>query len=184
LEFPVELVEMTDVDQAAAAGKQDWECASMKTQLVVALWMALTAGAAVAQEAAPGAHRPHHEWRSQGPKLVLDRGPGRGRIELECGPGEATRACLEAVLPLFEILPPDGGGGTGVVYSTTSIKCGNTVYEVSTGTKGGVCATSGPANAPVESATCNDGGNRAGANCRTGCEGTRGSGSCTIKSVR
>ena len=70
-----------------------------------------------------------------------------------------------------------------MVYSTTSIKCGNTVYEVSTGTKGGLCATSGPANAPVESGTCNDGGNRAGANCKTGCEGTTGSGSCTIKSV-
>jgi hypothetical protein len=155
----------------------------MKTQPVVALWMALSAGAAVAQETPPGDHQPRHGWGPQGPKLVLDRGPGRGRIELECGPGEATRACLEAVLPLLEVLSPDGGGGTGVVYAGTSIKCGNTVYEVSTGTKAGLCATSGPANAPVESATCNDGGNRAGANCKTGCEGTAGSGSCTIKSV-
>ena len=157
----------------------------MKTQLVIALWMALTAGAAVAQDAPPGDHQPHHEWRSQGPKLELDRGPGRGRIDLECAPGESTRACLEALLPLLEVISPDGGGGTGVAYSTTSIKCGNTVYEVSTGAADGFCATSGPANEPVNSATCNDnkGGNRAGATCQTGCEPTTGSGSCTIKSV-
>jgi len=128
---------------------------------------------------------PQHqaEARAQGARLLLDRGTGQGRIEVECAAGDTTRACVEAVLPIIGVLSPGEGSGTGVAYATTSIKCGDTIYEVSTGTNGGNCSTGGTEGGQNTSAGCNDGKNEANANCQKGCGATYGSGSCTIKSA-
>jgi hypothetical protein len=106
-----------------------------------------------------------------------------GEIQVKCADSDSTRQCLDVVRP---IISPVGGAPT-VVYATTSIKCGNTIYEVSTGNNAGNCSVAGPENGPRESAGCNDapsGGNSASANCQTGCGATTGSGSCTIKSAQ
>jgi hypothetical protein len=108
---------------------------------------------------------------------------GMGEIQVKCADSDSTRQCLDVVRP---IISPVGGAPT-VVYATTSIKCGNTIYEVSTGNNAGNCSVAGPENGPRESAGCNDapsGGNSASANCQTGCGATTGSGSCTIKSAQ
>ena len=73
--------------------------------------------------------------------------------------------------------------GMGVAQATTSIKCGNTIYEVSSGTAGGFCSTSRPENGPTNQADCADGGNKAQASCSKGCGASQGAGSCTIKSA-
>ena len=106
---------------------------------------------------------------------------GLNEIRIKCADSDSTRQCFDVIGP---IVSP--GGGTGVVYATTSIKCGGTVYEVSTGNSAGNCSVAGPENGPRESAGCNDspGGNSASANCTTGCGATTGSGSCTIKSAQ
>ena len=118
---------------------------------------------------------------SLGAKFSLDR--IRGNIEIVCARGDTTRACVDAVLPLTEVLSEDGGPVSGVVYATNSIKCGNTVYEVSTGTKEGNCVVAGPEAGPRTGVGCNDGDNKASASCRDGCGSTQGAGSCTIKSA-
>jgi hypothetical protein len=108
---------------------------------------------------------------------------GMGEIQVKCADSDSTRQCLDVVRP---IISPVGGSPT-VVYATTSIKCGNTIYEVSTGNNAGNCSVAGPENGPRESAGCNDapsGGNSASANCQTGCGATTGSGSCTTKSAQ
>jgi hypothetical protein len=170
----------------------------MRFLLMLAASLSLMAGIAAAQTAAPGPealgsggpdmhHRmyEHMHARSHGAAFSLDRGTGQGRIKIQCADRDTTRECVEAVLPLLEVLSPGGapGSGSGVAYATTSIKCGGTVYEVSTGTSGGNCAVSGPENGPRNSAGCNDGGNQASASCDEGCGATSGAGSCTIKSV-
>jgi hypothetical protein len=108
---------------------------------------------------------------------------GMDEFQVKCADPDSTRQCLDVVRP---IISPIGGSPT-VVYATTSIKCGNTVYEVSTGNNAGNCSVAGPENGPRNSAGCNDapgGGNTASANCQTGCGATTGSGSCTIKSTQ
>jgi hypothetical protein len=119
---------------------------------------------------------------SRGTKVSVDRGLGKGKIEIQCAAGDDLRRCIELVLPEWS-----QDQDTTVVYATTSIKCGNTIYEVSTGNNAGNCSVAGPENGPRESAGCNDapsGGNSASANCTTGCGATTGSGSCTIKSAQ
>jgi hypothetical protein len=119
------------------------------------------------------------EPRIGGAKLSIDRGSGKAKIEIQCSASN-IRQCVEAALPVLD----EGQGGT-VVYATSSIKCGNTIYEVSTGNNSGNCSVAGPEGGPRESVGCNDaptGGNTASANCTTGCGATTGSGSCTIKS--
>lgn len=75
---------------------------------------------------------------------------------------------------------PDVGGGDTVVYATSSIKCGSTIYEVSDGGKGGCM------NMPNQQGVyCsgNGGKNWAGATCAKGCDKPKGEGSCTVKSA-
>jgi hypothetical protein len=114
------------------------------------------------------------------PRFSISRSPGRGiRIEIECTEREPARACVNAAIS--GVLSPNGSGAT-VIYATSSIKCGNTIYEVSTGTDGGNCATSGPQNEPRNSVGCTDsGGNQASASCGEGCGASTGAGSCKIK---
>jgi deoxycytidine triphosphate deaminase len=65
-------------------------------------------------------------------------------------------------------------------FTTSSIKCGNAVYRVSTGTSGGICSMTGPANSIADGVKCTDNGNLASATCATGCSESTGSGSCLI----
>jgi hypothetical protein len=108
---------------------------------------------------------------------------GLTELQVKCADSDSTRQCLDVVRPILSL--PSGGSSGGVIYATTSIKCGSTSYEVSTGNNAGNCSVAGPENGPRNSAGCNDGagGNSASANCQTGCGATTGSGSCTIKSV-
>lgn len=110
---------------------------------------------------------------------------GLAEFQVKCADADSTRQCLDVVRPI--VSSSVGGSSTGVIYATTSIKCGNTIYEVSTGNSAGNCSVAGPEGGPRESAGCNDapsGGNTASANCQTGCGATTGSGSCTIKSAQ
>jgi hypothetical protein len=69
-----------------------------------------------------------------GATFSIDRGPSKGEIQIKCADRDSTRQCIDAVGP---IISP--GEGTTVVYATTSIKCGNTIVTVSSGTnEGGV----------------------------------------------
>lgn len=62
--------------------------------------------------------------------------------------------------------------------SSSSLKCGSTVYSVSTGNNKGNCTT----NVSTNVVTCTDGaGNKAIASCLHGCTSTSGSGSCNTK---
>ena len=105
-----------------------------------------------------------------------------GRIEIRCAEADVTRDCVEAMLPLINTVTPNPG--PTVVYATTSIKCGSTIYEVSTGTKGGNCSVVVPQGSQANSASCGDGNNKSGASCAEGCDASSGSGSCTIKSAQ
>jgi hypothetical protein len=61
--------------------------------------------------------------------------------------------------------------------ATTSLKCGGTVYQVTTGNDSGQCNKT-----PDKGVICSDGkGNYAIASCAEGCDTTKGAGSCTIK---
>jgi hypothetical protein len=127
--------------------------------------------------------RPACPTKGSGAWILLRN--GMAEIQVKCADSDSTRQCLDVVRPI--VSSPVGGSPTGVVYATTSIKCGNTIYEVSTGNNAGNCSVAGPENGPRESAGCNDapsGGNSASANCQTGCGATTGSGSCTIKSAQ
>jgi hypothetical protein len=75
--------------------------------------------------------------------------------------------------------PPVGPRDPIAVGASLDLKCGDTNYTVSTGNKGGECASGGNGN----NAMCDDGkGNTAEVNCSSGCKSSKGSGSCTIKS--
>lgn len=64
----------------------------------------------------------------------------------------------------------------GVSYATTTVKCDNATYEISTGSGSGAC-TGG--SGPGSRRTCTDNkGNAASATCSGGCGETYGSGSC------
>ena len=103
----------------------------------------------------------------------------RGKIQVYCDKGDSTRECADA---LSDVIISEGGGSTTVVYATTSIKCGDTIVTVSTGTKTGTCTPSGGgANKPHNAAGCTDKGQQvSAANCDTLCGDTKGSGSCTM----
>jgi hypothetical protein len=74
-----------------------------------------------------------------------------------------------------------------VIYATTSIKCGKTTYEVSTGTKTGSCSTQTPMKGGTAvGANCSTdlGSDKASATCAGGCGPSSGAGSCTIKTAQ
>ncbi len=125
-------------------------------------------GDAVAQSAPP-------EICSKAGYLSLDRGIGQGKVEIKCAEGESTKICLEAALPIIS----QGQGQIGVVYATTSLKCGDTIYQVSTGTKTGSCGPT--AGTGGQGISCTDGGKLvSAASCVAGCGTSNGAGSCTI----
>ena len=147
----------------------------MKVALMLGVSLSLVAGAAAAQHmhdrspAAPIA---------EGAKVLFDR--GQGRVEVQCAKADTTRGCIDAILPILGTL--SSGSTPGVIFATTSIKCGDTIYEVSTGTKDGNCSVATPEGGTATSTGCVDGGNKASASCHAGCGASSGSGSCTIKS--
>jgi len=69
-------------------------------------------------------------------------------------------------------------GGPAFAAKTT-LNCGNTTYEVSTGTNDGECN-----KVEGSAAGCSGGGNAAMASCGSGCSQTKsGTGTCTVKSA-
>jgi hypothetical protein len=142
--------------------------APVKVMLAAGVSLFFLGGLAVAQTA-------DQKKPTSGAMFLLDRTTGKGKIEIRCAEADSTRQCVDAVQPILS-----SGGGSGVAYATTSIKCGSTVYEVSTGTKGGSCTVDSSNHSSVD---CKDGLNTTGATCSTGCSSSSGSGSCTIKSV-
>jgi hypothetical protein len=112
-------------------------------------------------------------------------GPSGNRIEV--------RECLQLLPLLSSSRAPGGGvigqgsgggvldqGSGGAVFASISIKCGNTVFQVSTGTSKGQCVANGNLDGPSTEAACADGDSVATADCKHGCQSTSGSGSCTI----
>jgi hypothetical protein len=148
----------------------------MKIALILGVSLSVLAGVAAAQS--PMQERGGAVVHEEGASVLLDR--SQGRVEIQCAKVDTTRACVQAILPLLETLSSEPT--PGVVYATTSIKCGSTIYEVSTGTKDGNCSVAGPEGGTPTSTGCNDGGNKASASCHGGCGASSGSGSCTIKS--
>ncbi len=136
------------------------------------------AGAAMGQSLAPE-QKSTPQFHSAGAELSVDRSSGRGKFSIKCAASDSTRDCIQAILPVLS----SGQSGGGVIYATTSIKCGGTVYQVSTGTSGGNCSVAGPQNGPRNTAGCN-GNNKSSASCDEGCGATSGSGSCTISSAQ
>lgn len=80
-------------------------------------------------------------------------------------------------------VPKQGLGGAGhkgrapgVSYASTTVKCDDATYEISTGSGSGACSTG---SGPGSRRTCTDNkGNAASATCSGGCGATYGSGSC------
>jgi hypothetical protein len=69
--------------------------------------------------------------------------------------------------------------GPGVVYATTSLKCGDTIYNIGTGNSGGNCGPLGGSGGKAVS--CAQLGKQvASASCDTGCGTQTGSGTCSI----
>ena len=150
----------------------------MKIALMLGVSLSLIASVAVAQSSMD--ERGAVESRAEGAKVLLDR--GQGKVEIQCAKGDTTRSCIAAILPILGTLSSEPA--PGVVYATTSIKCGGTIYEVSTGTKDGNCSVAGPQGGMPTSTGCVDGGSKASASCDQGCGASSGSGSCTIKSAQ
>jgi len=144
----------------------------MSRFLIVCASVLALSGTALAQSAAP-------EIRVKGAYLLVDRGTGQGRIEVRCSETESTRNCIESALPVISMGGQGGQGPVGVVYATTSLQCGGSVYTVSTGTNHGTCGPT--AGSGGKGVTCGEGGNTvASASCDSGCGTQTGGGTCTI----
>jgi hypothetical protein len=114
--------------------------------------------------------------KGSGASFSIDR--ATGQITVKCADSDSTRACVDAIGPIIS----PGGGSTTVVYATNSIKCGDTVYTVSTGTNTGSCVTGGTQGQPVTTVNCQDGGKQvSSASCSGGCGTTLNGGKCEIK---
>jgi hypothetical protein len=150
----------------------------MKGLLAICIPLSLLTGSAMSQTSTTGSDQKSPIVSTVGSGgATLSLSNGRGKISIKCADSDSTRECVQAVLPVLTF----GQGAGGVIYATTSIKCGSTVYQVSTGTSSGNCAVAGPKGGPANNANCADGGNTASATCEEGCGATGGSGSCTIK---
>lgn len=115
-----------------------------------------------------------------GASFSIDRGPTKGEIHIKCAVRDSTKQCVDAVSPIISA----GEGSTTVVYATSSIKCGSTIYEVTNGIDGGTCQTAGGGGGkPNDIVKCSDreGNTVASADCSSGCGSTSESGKCTIK---
>jgi hypothetical protein len=114
----------------------------------------------------------------RGASFFIDRSPGRTEIKIRCAESDSTRDCLNAIFPVLTE-GGQGSGSPGVVYATTSLKCGDTIYSIGTGTSGGACGPSAGSNGKGVSCT-QLGKEVASANCDTGCGTQTGSGTCSI----
>jgi hypothetical protein len=153
---------------------------SVVKSLLISGILSVMSGGAFAQAASPAPDQcmGKTEVRSHGAVFTIDRGVGKGQVQIRCADADTTRQCVEATLPVIS-----SGQDTTVVFATTSVKCGSTVYTVSTGTKGGGCSVGAGTSGQTDSANCEDGNNKASANCVAGCGTSAGSGSCTITSA-
>src|SRR5262249_13206645 len=127
----------------------------MANRILIALALCTFSGTGLGQTAAPDA---------------------AGNRTRELPAPAASSGRLDVRLPggVVVVVPPSGG--PGVAYATTSIKCGDTIYQVSTGTSGGACSVTGPIDKPNTGTTCTDGDSRASATCVEGCGPSAGSG--------
>jgi hypothetical protein len=113
--------------------------------------------------------------------LSLDRGIGQGKVELKCADSETTKSCVEAAMPILSQKGGFlGGGQTLVPFATTSLQCGSTIYQVSTGTNSGICGPTNGTGGTGVNCTDNKGNLLSDASCTAGCGTSTGSGSCTI----
>jgi hypothetical protein len=77
---------------------------------------------AIAQTIIPvSSHRKHSFAGAPTASIVLDIGSGNGKVEIQCAQDESTRECIEAAMPLFEIMSPVGEPDINVVFATNSI---------------------------------------------------------------
>jgi len=139
----------------------------MKRALALAVAASFVISSAVLDSTASAERRGINKGGQGGVGNVFS--PQRGKMNEQIGVGG-------------KVIGPATGGT--VVYSTNSVKCGNTIYEVSTGTRGGSCDATRNPGQPTTGTNCVDGNNTAEANCTTGCGTTTGAGSCTIKTAQ
>ena len=97
--------------------------------------------------------------------------------------GTATIVTALVVLALANLAvaasPIRKGAGGAIPSAAIDLDCGGgKVIKLATGTNGGVCQTITTTNPP--SAVCDDGPNESYANCNSGCETTKGSGTCSV----
>jgi hypothetical protein len=114
--------------------------------------------------------------KGSGASFSIDR--GAGKIVVKCADSDSTRTCLDAIGPIIS----SGGSSTTAVYATSSIKCGSTIYTVSTGTDTGSCVTGGPEGQPATNVNCQAGGKQvSSASCSGGCGTSVSGGKCETK---
>jgi len=114
--------------------------------------------------------------KGSGASFSIDR--GASRIDVKCADLDSTRQCIDAIGPIIS----PGGGSTTVVYATSSIKCGDTTYTVSTGTNTGSCNTGASEGQLPTTVNCQDGGKQvSSASCSGGCGSSLNGGKCEIK---
>ena len=86
---------------------------------------------------------------------------------------------LALVNPVAAASPIRKGAGGAIPSAAIDLDCGGgKVIKLTTGTNGGTCQTITTTNPP--SAVCDDGPNESYANCNSGCETTKGSGTCSV----
>src|SRR5215831_17308244 len=98
----------------------------MRNILLIAALLLSTGATVLAQNTAP-AGPASATLISRGARLLLDRPAGLGRIDIRCAEGESTKECVDSFLPIIS-----GGQFHVGIGATTSLKCGDTTFQVST----------------------------------------------------
>src|SRR5438067_2375838 len=93
---------------------------AMKSLLAICTSLPLMVGSAFAQMVTPSLEQKPTtvcpgESHSPGAMFSLDRGNGRGKINIKCAESDGTRDCVQAVLPVLS----SGQGSGGVIFATT-----------------------------------------------------------------
>jgi hypothetical protein len=155
----------------------------MKGLLAICIPLSLFAGAAMSQTVKSGTDQTSPIVTNQTSPIVSSVGSagatlsfnnGQSSIIAKCAGTESTHDCVQALLPVLSLGKP---------YATTSIQCGSTIYQISTGNSSGMCSNLENVGSPGKTTgvTCGDSvGNASSATCDGGCGATTGSGTCTI----
>jgi hypothetical protein len=147
----------------------------MKGLLAIFIPLSLFAGAAMSQTIKSGADQTSPIVSSEGSAgATLSFNNGQSSIIAKCAATESTHDCVQAVLPVLSLGKP---------FATTSIQCGSTIYQISTGNSSGQCGNLENVGSPgkTTAVSCGDSvGNSSSASCDGGCGAEKGSGTCTI----